>query len=250
MPLVLAAMIIARNPTQYGLVFEVEAPVAYEKVKVPPAVDLRRVAEWTGSSIDHIQQLNPELRRWTTPVSDEYEVKVPAGTAEVLRAELASASSSELTSLKWHTVKRGESLQSIARKLKVSRTDLAEANGLRLEVKGAGRSAADHPAQRRPCCSRHGRSALRQARWWPRSPSPAPPPRLRAGSDARRHTDGLPGQARRHAVLDRRALRHHGREDQELEPPARQPNHRRRPLDDLCHARPAERIAIFTHLRR
>jgi membrane-bound lytic murein transglycosylase D len=134
-PLVLAAMIIARNPTQYGLVLEVEAPVVYEKVKVPPAVDLRRVAEWTGSSIDQIQQLNPELRRWTTPVKYEYEVKVPAGTAEALRAELASASSSELTSLKWHTVKRGESLQSIARKLKVSRTDLAEANGLRVKSK-------------------------------------------------------------------------------------------------------------------
>jgi membrane-bound lytic murein transglycosylase D len=134
-PLVLAAMIIARNPTQYGLVFEVEAPVAYEKVRVPPAVDLRRVAEWTGSSIDHIQQLNPELRRWTTPVRYEYEMKVPAGTADGLRAELASASSSELTSIKWHTVKRGESLQSIARKLKVSRTDLAEANGLRLKSK-------------------------------------------------------------------------------------------------------------------
>jgi membrane-bound lytic murein transglycosylase D len=132
-PLVLAAMIIARNPTQYGLVLEVETPVAYEKVKLPPAVDLRRVAEWTGSSIDQIQQLNPELRRWTTPVKYEYEVKVPTGTADALRAELASASSSELTSLKWHTVKRGESLQSIARKLKVSRTDLAEANGLRVK---------------------------------------------------------------------------------------------------------------------
>ena len=46
-------------------------------------IDLRRVAEWTGTSIDEIQALNPELRRWTTPVKyPEYEVKVPVGTGE------------------------------------------------------------------------------------------------------------------------------------------------------------------------
>ena len=42
--------------------------IAYDKVTVPRAIDLRRVAEWTGTSIDEIQALNPELRRWTTPV--------------------------------------------------------------------------------------------------------------------------------------------------------------------------------------
>ena len=50
---------------------------------VPRAIDLRRVAEWTGQTIDEIQALNPELRRWTTPVaSSSYEIKVPQGTAE------------------------------------------------------------------------------------------------------------------------------------------------------------------------
>ncbi|MGH9311678.1 MAG: transglycosylase SLT domain-containing protein, partial [Vicinamibacterales bacterium] len=129
-PLVLAAMIIARNPTQYGMAVEPEPPVEYEKVKMPRGVDLRRVAEWTGTTIDEIQSLNPELRRWTTPVKYEYEVKVPIGTGDRLRAELSSAPTAELTALKWHTVKRGESIKTIARKLGVSRTDLAEANGL------------------------------------------------------------------------------------------------------------------------
>lgn len=129
-PLVLAAMIVARNPLQYGLSFEPDPPVLHDKVLVPRAVDLRRVAEWTGSSIDDIQALNPELRRWTTPVRYEYEMKVPAGTGDALRAELEAASATDLTALKWHTVKRGDSLRTIARQLKVSRTDLADANGL------------------------------------------------------------------------------------------------------------------------
>ncbi|HSL23608.1 MAG TPA: LysM peptidoglycan-binding domain-containing protein [Vicinamibacterales bacterium] len=131
-PMILAAMIIARNPSQYGFEITAEPPIEYEKVRVPKAVDLRRVAEWTGSSIDTIQSLNPELRRWTTPVRYEYEVKVPVGSAEGLRAKLEDASAAELTAVKWYTVRRGETLRSIARKLKVNRTDLAEANQLRV----------------------------------------------------------------------------------------------------------------------
>ena len=51
-------------------------------------VDLRRVAEWADTTIDEIQALNPELRRWTTPVRDDaYELKVPVGTAEIVTAQ-------------------------------------------------------------------------------------------------------------------------------------------------------------------
>jgi membrane-bound lytic murein transglycosylase D len=88
------------------------------------------VAEWTDSSIDQIQALNPELRRWTTPVRYEYEVKVPVGTAAKLEERLNDASASELTAVKWYTVRRGETLRTIANKLRVSRVDLAEADQL------------------------------------------------------------------------------------------------------------------------
>ncbi|AMY10234.1 Membrane-bound lytic murein transglycosylase D precursor [Luteitalea pratensis] len=141
-PMILAAMIIAKNPTQYGF----EAPpietLAYDKVEVDTAVDLRRVAEWTGASIDEIQALNPELRRWTTPLRfARYEMKVPAGTGPQLQARLATAGPSELTALKFHTVRRRESIALIARKLGVSRADLAEANGI-------SQRAAVHSGQR------------------------------------------------------------------------------------------------------
>jgi membrane-bound lytic murein transglycosylase D len=130
-PMILAAIIIAKNPAQYGFEFETEAAHEYETVELPRPVDLRRVAEWTDTSIDLIQTLNPELRRWTTPVRDDaYTLKVPAGTAEVVRAKLDEAPSTELASLNWYTAKKGDTLALVARNLKVSRTDLAEANYL------------------------------------------------------------------------------------------------------------------------
>ena len=130
-PMILAAIVIARNPSQYGFDFEVEQPVAFDKVALPRPVDLRRIAEWTDSSIDEIQALNPELRRWTTPVRDtNYELKVPAGKADVVSARLTDAPSVDLASLKYYTVKRGDTLPLIARKLHVNKADLAEANYL------------------------------------------------------------------------------------------------------------------------
>jgi membrane-bound lytic murein transglycosylase D len=138
-PMILAAIIIAKNPAQYGFDVpsvetanaSVSSPLKYEKVALPQAMDLRRVAEWCGRPIDEIQALNPELRRWTTPVRNAgYEVKVPVGTGDKLRTRLATATPSELAALNWYRVKNGESIASIARKLSVSREDLAEANGL------------------------------------------------------------------------------------------------------------------------
>ena len=132
-PMVLAAIVIARNPGQYGFDFTPDVPLTYDTVVVDRPVDLRRIAEWTGTTIDEIQNLNPELRRWTTPVgSAAYELKVPAGAHDLVRTRLVEATSSELVTLRWHTVTRGESLGSIARQLGVRRGDLAEANDMRM----------------------------------------------------------------------------------------------------------------------
>ena len=105
--------------------------MAYEDVALPGPVDLRHVAEWTGASVDEIQALNPEIRRWTTPVRyPEYPIKVPVGTSDQVRARLRETEEADRTGLQWRTVKRGESLATIARSLKVRQADLAEANYL------------------------------------------------------------------------------------------------------------------------
>jgi membrane-bound lytic murein transglycosylase D len=130
-PLIMAAMIIGRNPAQYGFEAITAEPIAYDKVTMPQATDLRRVAEWTGSTVDEIQALNPELRRWTTPVKyPKYEMKVPTGTADRLTAKLAEASPADFSAFKWYTAKKGETLLTVARRFGVSRTDVAEANNL------------------------------------------------------------------------------------------------------------------------
>lgn len=130
-PLILAAVVIAKNPLQYGMSLAPLDDPLYETVTLPTAVDLRHIAEWSAVPVQTIQDLNPELRRWTTPLRvTDYELKVPAGTADFVRAGLLETAPEHLAPLNRHTVKKGETLATVAKKLKVSKADLAEANYL------------------------------------------------------------------------------------------------------------------------
>jgi len=134
-PLFLASLVIARDPVAYGFnvsALAVESPL-YDVVTLTRPLDLRRVAEWLGTTVDTLKELNPELRRWTTPArAAEYLLRVPAGFGAILEERLALGTPFDLGQ---HTVKNGETLLGIARKLKVTRADLAEANYLPITAK-------------------------------------------------------------------------------------------------------------------
>jgi len=133
-PMVLASIVIARNPAQYGFTIEPVAPPEYDTVPLPGPVDIHKIAEWAGVAVDDIQRLNPELRRFITPVNldgETYLLRVPRGAAKTVAQWLSEVPPEELATLRWYTVRRHESLTTIANKLGVRRTDLAEANYLK-----------------------------------------------------------------------------------------------------------------------
>jgi membrane-bound lytic murein transglycosylase D len=130
-PLILAAVIVARNPVQYGLEIEPIVEPDTDMVRLTAPADLRRIAEWIDVPVQVLQDMNPELRRWTTPVRmTDYDLIVPMGTVEVLSSRLAETTPEELAPLNRYTVRKGETIATIARKLKVKRADLAQANYL------------------------------------------------------------------------------------------------------------------------
>jgi membrane-bound lytic murein transglycosylase D len=128
-PMIMAATIIARNPALYGFEIGSANALAYDRVTVPNALDLKIIAEWINVSVDELRELNPELRRTTTPMGD-HELKVPLGTAPTLRARLATVDSSLFVQFEFHTVKRGETIASIARRYRITQADLRLANEL------------------------------------------------------------------------------------------------------------------------
>jgi membrane-bound lytic murein transglycosylase D len=130
-PLILAAVIVARNPAQYGLALEPMVEVPSEVVAVSAPMDLRRLAEYTGTSFDVLQDLNPELRRWSTPArGGNYALRVPLGLGEMVRDRTLTPAAELPDPFATYRVRRGETIAGIAKKLGVRRADLAAANYL------------------------------------------------------------------------------------------------------------------------
>jgi len=127
-PMIMAAIIIANNPELYGFEVAASGPMASESVTVPDALDLKIIAEWIDVSVEDLRALNPELRRATTPMGS-HELNVPLGTAVTVQSRLAM-DNPPYAHFTIHTVKRGETVSSVARRYKVAQNDLRRANEL------------------------------------------------------------------------------------------------------------------------
>ncbi|MEO7190821.1 MAG: LysM peptidoglycan-binding domain-containing protein [Vicinamibacterales bacterium] len=127
-PMIMAAMLIAENPSLYGFNVQPANPLAYERVTVPDALDLKILAEWSGVTVEDLREMNPELRRMTTP-DRSHELKVPIGTGTTIEQRLTSAQPL-FVKFNFHTARKGETLAAIARRYRVSVAELREANDL------------------------------------------------------------------------------------------------------------------------
>ena len=130
-PGIIAAIIMAKNPTQYGLDGMVpESPVESDTVTVDYAIDLRLVSDVTGASLLEIVALNPSLLRMTTPRDMPFDLHLPMGTKEAFGERMKSIPEDKRASWRFHVVRAGESLEGIATSLHSRVTDIAETNGL------------------------------------------------------------------------------------------------------------------------
>ena len=177
--------------------------------------------------------------------SPNYEIKLPVGTGDAFRARLAETPAESLNAFQWHSVKRGETLLSISRKLKVRQADLAEANSLTLRSRvqpgqqliiprAPTTLLAARPENPAPeTVMADSQPVVSEKAMLVATPAPTEPARAAAHR--------APRQARRHALLHREALQHDRRVAEVLEHPhhPRQPHqHRRSPHDLHEHAPP------------
>lgn len=130
-PIIIAVTIMAKNPAQYGLedVRPDPAP-AVDKVKIDYPVDLRLVAECTDAPLATLQDLNPSLLRMTTPKNEEFELNLPAGTADRFEKSIASIPQDKRTFWRYHKVQSGETLTQIASRYHTTAKAIAEVNNL------------------------------------------------------------------------------------------------------------------------
>jgi membrane-bound lytic murein transglycosylase D len=132
-PKMLAALSIAKEPEKYGFDNVLyEEPIAFDKMIVPGATDLAAMEQILGLPDDTLKEYNPELRRFCTPPTQaEYEIRIPKGFAPVAADRMDQIRSEAKVTFLLHTVKRGETLASIADKYGTPQPVLKEINGLK-----------------------------------------------------------------------------------------------------------------------
>jgi membrane-bound lytic murein transglycosylase D len=128
-PGIIAAIIMAKNPEQYGLDRMVPEPaVISDTVTVDDAIDLRLVADVTGASLPEIVALNPSLLRMATPRDMTFDLHLPDGTKDAFAERIKAIPEEKRTSWRFHEVRTGETLESIGTALHTRPSEIATVN--------------------------------------------------------------------------------------------------------------------------
>ncbi|HEY9232470.1 MAG TPA: transglycosylase SLT domain-containing protein [Blastocatellia bacterium] len=153
-PIILAITIISKNQKRYGFNVQPDPPMNYDTFELPAQTDMKVVADLVGVPYDSIQNLNPELRRGVSPPGQGYTLRLPKGIRkqfEVAYAELPEdqrvrkiqVPAEEMaeryrpvykTQVASYTVRRGDTMQSVARRYGVSVKEIARMN--RMSARG------------------------------------------------------------------------------------------------------------------
>jgi len=132
-PKLMAAAIIAKHPEAFGFRADEIEPhrwTEYQEVEIPSATLLSVVAEAADVSERALIDLNPELRRSCTPPRP-YKLKIPVESAERFAAAWPAVQSKVRLTFAGHTVRRGDTLSSIAHANGVPMQGIVEMNDLR-----------------------------------------------------------------------------------------------------------------------
>jgi membrane-bound lytic murein transglycosylase D len=158
-PEILAAIIIANHPTQYGFdEITLDPPVLTDTVTVNYSVDLRLVSDLVDAPVDELMALNPSLLRFTTPRDVAFDLHLPAGTAALFDQRIAAIPEDKRDAWRYHRVTPDDTMASVARSFHVQVAELAAANHLNEDESLAGVEALVVPVP--PAAAPSSRSML------------------------------------------------------------------------------------------
>ena len=130
-PQILAAIIIANNPKQYGFdEVTLDPPLLTDTVTIHYSVDLRLVSDIVDAPVDELTALNPSLLRMVTPPDGPFDLHLPAGTATLYEQRIEAIPEAKRDAWRYHRVAADDTLASVAHEFHVSESALANANQL------------------------------------------------------------------------------------------------------------------------
>ena len=166
-PKFLAVLHIINDPKAFGFTLPpVDKEIEAATVTINKQLSLKTMAKHIGVSYEALRELNPALRRNSTPPRP-YALRLPIGKDATLLSELDKIPQwrPPVRAYVTHRVKRGETLSTIARKYRTSVRAIMARNNLRssryikagwklkiptgVRYASAGKSTALHPSSKR-----------------------------------------------------------------------------------------------------
>ncbi|MEP6850314.1 MAG: transglycosylase SLT domain-containing protein [Acidobacteriota bacterium] len=127
-PNILATILIANNPNQYGFGHIRPAPqLTYDRVRVPSSTNLSLLAQASDTSVQYLRYLNPQLRSNVTP-PEPYIINVPAGKANEVVAVFKRVPGAKINNSSLANSSNGETWQTLSNRTGIAVADLMAAN--------------------------------------------------------------------------------------------------------------------------
>ena len=129
----LAALTVIKNLEAYGFAdLNLSEPLEYETITLETSTDLEIIAGFCGISYQELKELNPELKRWCTPPGvTDYQLQIPFGSAQQVRALYAELPGDQRARYHRHQIKSGDTLQVMARKYRIRVDDIIALNNIK-----------------------------------------------------------------------------------------------------------------------
>src|SRR5262245_9636883 len=130
-PKLLAMKRLVADPESYGLAFSriINQPY-FARVETLGQIDLKLAAELAGVTYEEVYELNPAFHRWATDPSGPHYLLLPADSADVFRQNIGQLTPEERVRATLYTVRKGDSVSSVARKFNTTITTIRELNGI------------------------------------------------------------------------------------------------------------------------
>src|SRR5208337_871783 len=131
-PSYIAATLIANSPEEYGFNnLDYGEPLEYDEVTISSPLDIDVIAKCAECTMKEIRELNPELRRWSTPPNiRKYTIRIPEGSREIFLENLTYIPAEEQFTVEHYTLKKGDTIKKISGKTGISTSTILAMNSI------------------------------------------------------------------------------------------------------------------------
>lgn len=130
-PKLIAISQIFMNPEKYNISLrEIPFEPHFAEVDTKSQLDLAQAARMAGVTIEELYKLNPAYNRWATDPAGPHRLLVPLAQAEQFQLELDNMPPDQRVQWDRYTIKRGDTVSTIARQFHITPALLKSVNGM------------------------------------------------------------------------------------------------------------------------